>query len=264
MIEMIDPKESPDTERYIEELVELRKHKGLTKEKAAKMMQDNIYFGTMLVNDGKADGLVSGAAHPTAHTFRPALQIIKTEEGIDTASSFFLMVLDDKVLFYADCAFNIQPDSKQLADIAIVSNDTAKCFDMDPKVALLSFSTKGSGKHPDADKVIEALRIVKEKRPDIVIDGEMQFDSAILPNVAQKKCPDSPVGGLANILIFPDIDAGNIGYKITERLAGALALGPISQGFKKPINDLSRGCSVDDIINITCITSVQAQMRCSK
>jgi phosphate acetyltransferase len=186
--------------------------------------------------------------------------VIKTKEGIHTASSFFFMIFEDRILVYADCGFNIQPNPEQLAEIAILSNDNAKAFGIEPKVAMLSFSTHGSAKHPDADKVIKAVSIVKERRPDIIVDGELQFDSAILEKVAHKKCPDSPVGGHANILIFPDLDAGNIGYKITERLAGARALGPISQGFKKPVNDLSRGCSIDDIVGISAITSIQAHM----
>lgn len=260
-LEIIDPQNHPDSERYCNEYFEMRKHKGISYEDAQNTLKESIFFGSMLVNDGKADGLVSGAAHPTSHTFRPALQIIKTKEGINTASSFFFMIFPDKTFIFSDCGFNIQPDSEQLAEIAITSNDSAIAFNITPTVALLSFSTHGSGKHPDVDKVTKALEIVRSKRPDIRIEGELQLDSAIIPEVAQKKCPGSDIAGHANILIFPDLDAGNIGYKLTERLAGALALGPISQGFKKPINDLSRGCSVNDIINITCITSVQAQLQ---
>lgn len=260
-ISIFDHLNSKEFDRFVNEYYELRKHKGLTLEKAKEAMKDNTHFATMLLYDGIGDGLVSGADSPSAHTFRTALQIIKTKPGIKTASSFFFMIFPDKILVYADCGFNIQPTSEQLAEIAIVTNDNAKSFGIEPKVALLSFSTKGSAKHPDVDKVKNALTIVKKLRPDIIIDGELQFDAAIIPKIAEKKCPDSPVGGNANVLIFPDLDSGNIGYKITERLGGALALGPISEGFNKPVNDLSRGCSVEDIVHVACITAIQAGMK---
>ncbi|MEM4260358.1 MAG: phosphate acetyltransferase [Candidatus Woesearchaeota archaeon] len=255
-IEIHNPKNFPDYDMYAKTLFELRKDKGMTLIEAHQTLQEPIYLGTMLLYFGRADGIVSGAAHPTAHTLRPALQIIKTKKGISTASSYFIMIKKEEVIFYADCGFNIQPDDKQLAEIAISTADSAKSFGFDAKVAMLSFSTKGSAQHPDADKVIRATKIVKKLRPDIAIDGELQFDAAYVESVGKKKCPDSLIAGKANVFIFPDLDAGNICYKVTERLGGYIALGPIVQGLKKPVNDLSRGCSVEDIVYVTAITAI--------
>lgn len=237
-------------------------------EDAKKFMKDPMYFGVMLVYKGLADGMVSGAIHSTADTLRPALQILKTAPGVKLVSSFFIMVVpnceygENGVFVYADAGLNPNPTAEELADIAITS---AKSFEAlvgkTPKVAMLSYSTKGSAKSEMVDKVVEATRIAKEKAPDILIDGELQADAAIVPSVAKLKAPGSPVAGQANVLIFPDLDAGNIAYKLTERLAKAEAYGPITQGIAKPVNDLSRGCKAEDIVGVIAITAVQAMMK---
>ncbi|MYL45496.1 phosphate acetyltransferase [Virgibacillus halodenitrificans] len=255
---LMDPAEFAEMDVMVETFVERRKGK-VTKEEAHKILQDENYFGTMLVYMNQADGLVSGAAHSTADTVRPALQIIKTKEGIKKTSGVFIMVRGEEKYVFADCAINISPDSQDLAEIAVESAVTGKLFDVDPRVAMLSFSTKGSAKSPETEKVEEALKIAKEKNPDLIIDGEFQFDAAFVPSVAEKKAPDSVVQGDANVFIFPSLEAGNIGYKIAQRLGEFEAVGPILQGLNKPVNDLSRGCSVDDVFKLALITAAQAE-----
>ncbi|MBW2991128.1 phosphate acetyltransferase [Candidatus Woesearchaeota archaeon] len=258
-VRIMNPANCPEYDRYANAFFELRKNKGMTFDKAKETLQDCVYFGTMLVHLGEADGLISGAAHPTAHTLRPALQIIKTHEKFHKVSSVFLMMLENRLIFFADCAVMINPDAKDLAVIAIDTEKTAKRFGIEPKVAMLSFSTHGSAKHPLVDKVKEATAIVKDKAPDLIVEGEMQVDAALVPGVCEKKFPGSKLQGDANILIFPDLNSGNIAYKLVQRLAGAHAVGPIIQGLRKPVNDLSRGCNVDDIVDVTVITVVEAQ-----
>ena len=265
-VTIIDPLKSEKFEEYADKFYELRKAKGVTPEKAREIMKDPIYFGTMMVKVGDADGIVSGACHPTAHTLRPALQILKTAPGTKLASAFFLMVTKcpeygkDGVLVFADSGMNEYPDADGLSEIAISS---AKSFKQlvgeEPRVAMLSYSTYGSASSPLTEKVIEATKILKEKAPDLICDGELQLDAAIIPEVAERKAPGSPVAGRANVLIFPDLDAGNIGYKLVQRFGRAEAYGPLCQGIAKAVNDLSRGCSSDDIVGVVAITSVQAQ-----
>ncbi|WP_067728446.1 phosphate acetyltransferase [Oceanobacillus damuensis] len=254
---ILDPNDYAEIEEMVQAFVERRKGKA-TEEDARKILLDENYFGTMLVYLNKADGLVSGAAHSTADTVRPALQIIKTKEGIKKTSGVFIMVRNDEKYVFADCAINIAPDSQDLAEIAVESAVTARLFDVDPRVAMLSFSTKGSAKSEETERVVEALNIAKEKDADLIIDGEFQFDAAFVPSVAEKKAPDSVLKGDANVFIFPSLESGNIGYKIAQRLGGFEAVGPILQGLNKPVNDLSRGCSSEDVYNLAIITAAQA------
>lgn len=265
-VTIIDPLKSEKFEEYSNKFCELRKAKGMTPEKARETMKEPIYFGTMMVKVGDADGIVSGACHPTAHTLRPALQILKTAPGTKLASAFFLMVTkcpeygEDGVLIFADSGMNEYPDADGLSEIAISSAKSFKqLVGTEPRVAMLSYSTYGSASSPLTEKVIEATRILKEKAPDLICDGELQLDAAIIPEVAERKAPGSPVAGRANVLIFPDLDAGNIGYKLVQRFGRAEAYGPLCQGIAKAVNDLSRGCSSDDIVGVVAITSVQAQ-----
>ena len=265
-VTIIDPLKSEKFEEYSNKFYELRKAKGMTPEKAKETMKEPIYFGTMMVKAGDADGIVSGACHPTAHTLRPALQILKTAPGTKHASAFFLMVTkcpeygEDGVLIFADSGMNEYPDADGLSEIAISSAKSFKqLVGTEPRVAMLSYSTYGSASSPLTEKVIEATRILKEKAPDLICDGELQLDAAIIPEVAERKAPGSPVAGRANVLIFPDLDAGNIGYKLVQRFGRAEAYGPLCQGIAKAVNDLSRGCSSDDIVGVVAITSVQAQ-----
>lgn len=256
---IINPLNSPLTEEFASKLYELRKHKGITQKDAKELVENPNYFGVMMVQEGLADGMVSGAAHTTTETVRPALQIIKTKPGISIVSSVFFMCLDTKVLVYGDCAIVTDPDSKQLAEIAISSAETALSFGIEPKVAMLSYSTGSSGSGADVDKVREATKLAKQAAPHIAIDGPMQYDAATVPEVAKSKMPDSKVAGYANVLIFPDLNTGNNTYKAVQRSSGAIAIGPILQGLNKPVNDLSRGCLIKDIINTVAITALQAQ-----
>ncbi|MGG6433143.1 phosphate acetyltransferase [Anoxybacillus sp. D401a] len=256
-VEIINPRAYEGMEEMVAAFIERRKGK-VTEEDARNILLDENYFGTMLVYMGKAHGLVSGAAHSTADTVRPALQIIKTKPGIRKTSGVFIMVRGDEKYVFADCAINIAPDSQDLAEIAIESAQTAKMFDIEPRVAMLSFSTKGSAKSPETEKVIEAVRIAKEMAPALTLDGEFQFDAAFVPSVAKKKAPDSVIQGDANVFIFPSLEAGNIGYKIAQRLGNFEAVGPILQGLNQPVNDLSRGCNAEDVYKLSLITAAQA------
>ncbi len=255
---VIDPATDPLRERFATEYAELRAKKGVTLEQARERMADVSYFGTMLVRAGLADGMVSGSVNTTAHTIRPAFEVIKTKPGVDVVSSVFFMCLPSHVLVFGDCAVNPNPTAAQLADIAAAAAVTAEQFGFDPKVALLSYSTGTSGTGPDVDLVTEATALVRQKAPRLCVDGPLQFDAAVVETVARSKAPDSPVAGRANVLIFPDLSAGNAAYKAVQRTAGALAIGPVLQGLNKPINDLSRGALVDDIVNTVLITAIQA------
>ncbi|MGP4106201.1 phosphate acetyltransferase [Virgibacillus sp. L01] len=254
---LMDPKDFAEFELMVETFVERRKGK-VTAEQAREILLDENYFGTMLVYMNQADGLVSGATHSTADTVRPALQIIKTKDGIKKTSGVFIMVRNDEKYLFADCAININPHSQDLAEIAVESAVTAELFDVDPRIAMLSFSTKGSAQSEETNKVVNALDLAKEKNPSLVIDGEFQFDAAFVPSVAEKKAPDSVLNGDANVFIFPSLEAGNIGYKIAQRLGEFEAVGPVLQGLNKPVNDLSRGCSADDVYKLAIITAAQA------
>jgi phosphate acetyltransferase len=256
-IKIIDPVNSPQLDDYIHSLYELRKNKGMTLESAKDMLIDVSYFGTMMVYKGDADGMVSGAIHTTGNTIRPALQIIKTKSEYKLVSSVFMMCLSDKVLLYGDCAVNANPTAEQLAEIAIISAETAKNFGIFPRVALLSYSSGESGKGEDVEKVKQATMIAKKRRPDLLFEGPIQYDAAVDRNVAAQKMPESKVAGQATVFIFPDLNTGNNTYKAVQRETGAIAIGPILQGLKKPINDLSRGCTVEDIINTVVITAIQ-------
>ncbi len=264
--EIVEPSTSDNYKEYANAFYELRKHKGMTIEKSEELMLDPVFFGMMMVKQAKADGLVSGAAHSTADTLRPALQILKTAPGTKLVSTFVLIDVpnceygENGVFLFSDCGLNQNPDSEGLSEIAI---STAKSFKQivgkEPKIAMLSYSTMGSAKAEEVDKVRNATELVKEKAPELAIDGEMQLDAAIVPSIAKSKAPESDVAGKANTLIFPDLQAGNIGYKLAERLAKAEAYGPICQGMAKPVNDLSRGCKAEDIVGVVAITCVQAQ-----
>lgn len=265
-IAIIDPKNSDYTAEFADEFYELRKHKEITKKEAEKAVKDPLYFATMMIYTDKADGMLAGAMNATCNVLRPAFQIVKTAEGVSTVSSAIIMVLKDKsfgeegVMLFSDCAVNPAPNSEQLAEIAKTTAGTAEqLLSFEAKIAMLSFSTKGSAAHENVDKVQAAVEIAQQNSPELKIDGELQADAALVESVQQKKAPNSQIGGQANVLIFPDLQAGNIGYKLVQRLAGAAAVGPILQGLAAPINDLSRGCSVDDIINLTAITAIQAQ-----
>ncbi|MGI6168349.1 MAG: phosphate acetyltransferase [Christensenellales bacterium] len=268
-VDMVNPEKSDRFEQYVNQFYELRKHKGVTLESARECVKDEMYYGVMMLKNGEVDGMVSGAVHTTGDVLKPGLQIIKTKPGIPIVSSCFLMEMpddrygnygDNGILFFADCAVNINPDDKQLAAIARATAQTAQSLvGMEARIAMLSFSTKGSAKDPLVDKVASAVAALKQQAPELMVDGELQADAALVEAVGALKSPGSPVAGKANILVFPDLQAGNIGYKLVQRLAGATAIGPICQGMAKPINDLSRGCSVQDIVDVVAITSLQAQ-----
>lgn len=259
-MEIYDPATYIMMDELVAAFVERRKGKA-TEEQARKILLDENYFGTMLVYLNKADGLVSGAAHSTADTVRPALQIIKTKAGVKKTSGVFIMVKGDEKYVFADCAINIAPDSQDLAEIAIESARTARMFDLDPRVAMLSFSTVGSAVSEETTKVADAVKLVTEMDPQLIVDGEIQFDAAIVPSVAASKAPNSPLQGSANVFVFPSLEAGNIGYKIAQRLGGFEAVGPILQGLNAPVNDLSRGCNAEDVYNLALITASQALVK---
>ena len=256
---MIDPVHSYNYEDYAETFYELRKHKNVNKEMARDMMADVSYYGTMMIHKGDADGMVSGAAHTTQHTIRPALQFIKTKPGVSVVSSVFFMCLEDRVSVFGDCAINPNPNAAELAEIAISSAESSKAFGIEPKIAMLSYSSGTSGKGEDVDRVREATEIVRNKRPDLKIEGPIQYDAAVDATIGNSKLPGSEVAGQASVLIFPDLNTGNNTYKAVQRETGALAIGPMLQGLNKPVNDLSRGCTVDDVFNTVIITAIQAQ-----
>ncbi len=262
--EIVDPKTDTRRDQYANAIVELRKNKGMTKEQALDLLNDPLYFAPIMIKSGDADGELAGAINATGDVLRPAFQLVKTAPGCSVVSGAFLMFVDKKfghdgILVFADCAVMPDPTAQQLAEIAISSAQTAKAIvGLEPKVAMLSFSTMGSAKHPMADKVVEATAMAKKMNPQLLIDGEMQLDAAIIEEVGKLKAPKSPVAGKANILVFPGLESGNIGYKLVQRLAGAQAIGPVLQGMAAPINDLSRGCSVTDIVNMVAITANQA------
>ena len=264
---IVDPATYEKTDEYVATLVELRKKKGMTEEQAREILLTNyLYYGVMMVKMKDADGMVSGACHSTADTLRPCLQILKTKPGTKLVSAFFLMVVPNcdmganGTFIFADAGLEQNPDPEKLANIAISSADSFKLLvEKEPVVAMLSHSTKGSAKHADVDKVVEATKIAQELAPELALDGELQLDAAIVPSVGASKAPGSEVAGKANVLVFPDLDAGNIGYKLAQRLGKAEAYGPVTQGIAKPVNDLSRGCSADDIVGVVAITAVQCQ-----
>ncbi len=265
-IKIINPETSEDTENYANELYELRKNKGLTQEEAKKLVLNPVYYGMMMLKLNEADGLVSGAAHSTSDTLRPALQILKTAPNTKLVSAFFVMVVPNceyganGTFIFADSGLNEEPDAEKLSEIAISSSKSFKqLIGEEPKVAMLSYSTYGSAHSASTEKVIEATKKAQEKEPDLIVDGELQLDAAIIPEIAEFKAPNSKLKGEANVLVFPDLGAGNIGYKLVQRLAKAEAYGPLCQGIAKPVNDLSRGCSAEDVAGVVAITAVQAQ-----
>lgn len=263
--EIIDPKNHSKKEVYADLLVELRKHKGMSKDKALTLVEDPLYLATLMIKNGDADGEVAGAENATGDVLRPAFQIVKTLPGISVVSGAFIMILDKKefgedgILVFADCAVHPNPTAEELAQIAVATGKTTKAIaGFEPRIAMLSFSTKGSAKHEMVDKVVEATKLAKEKAPEMKIDGELQADAAIVHKIGQKKAPESSIAGKANVLVFPSLEVGNIAYKLVQRIAGAEAVGPVLQGMAAPINDLSRGCSVNDIVNLAAITANQA------
>jgi phosphate acetyltransferase len=258
-VRIVDPTDPEMLERFAAEYARLRAHKGVTLEQAEAKMADLSYFGTMMVHLGLADGMVSGAINTTANTIRPSLEFIKTRPGVSVVSGSFLMCLQDRVVVYADCAVNPNPTAEQLADIAISSAETAAKFGIEPRVAMLSYSTGSSGSGEDVDKVRQATELVRQRAPELALEGPIQFDAAVDPDVAKTKLPDSPVAGKATVFIFPDLNTGNNTYKAVQRSANAVAVGPVLQGLNKAVNDLSRGALVDDIVNTVAITAIQAQ-----
>jgi len=263
--EIVNPLSHPKKDHYVNIMVELRKHKGMTHEEAAKLIEDPLYLGVLMIKNGDADGEVSGADHATGDVLRPAFHYVKTAPGISVVSGAFIMILPNKsfgengIIIYADGAVHPDPTDKELAEIAVATAHTARAIcGFEPKIAMLSFSTKGSASHPLVDKVVNATRLAKEMAPDLMIEGELQADAALIESIGQKKAPGSQIAGKANVLIFPDLNCGNIAYKLTQRLANAEAIGPILQGMAAPINDLSRGCSVSDIVSMIAITANQA------
>ena len=263
--QIINPKNNHKKEEYVNLMLEIRKKKGLTKEEAEKLIEDPLYLSVLMIKNGDADGEVAGARNATGDVLRPAFQYVKTAPGISVVSGAFLMILpkkefgDDGLMVFADCAVHPNPTDKELAEIAVATAKTTKAIaKMDPRIAMLSFSTKGSAKHEMVDKVVNATKMAKEMMPELQIDGELQADAAIVEAIGKKKAPDSPIAGKANVLVFPSLETGNIAYKLVQRMAGAEAIGPVLQGMAAPINDLSRGCSVSDIVNLVAITVNQA------
>jgi phosphate acetyltransferase len=247
-----------DVKRFVADLAALRKEKGVTPDAARELLKDPMYFATMLLHTGVVAGVVSGAVHPTAHTLRPALQIIKTRPGVALASSFFVMETPKGIYLFADCSLNIELTAEELASVGIATAHSAKRFGIEPRVAFLSFSTKGSGVHERAEKVARAAKMAQRELPGVPVDGELQVDAAMDEVVCRLKAPDSPIKGHANVFIFPNLESGNIGYKLVQRFAGGKAIGPIVQGLKRPVNDLSRGCTSEEIVEVACVTAIQA------